>query len=314
MKSQPTWACASPRSAPRQLPPWSTCGLCGSPGWSEKAWCLRWSATHEMTGPSIAIDPSAASVARTALPVLNDRWVKSRWNPTVIPSPVEMYMIANTIRSLQPRSSDQTCQATRPSARIGRTVTVPVRKRSSVSLATGWTSSRCWGTVVAIRAGSLARHRKIATGAALQLLMNASIRRISMACASAAAVLTLTTSPAHAIVGGHDAAAGAYPSIAEVHLAKSFLCAGTLIVPDWVLAACLLGSVTVAAVATPVSFPGPLIDVYIGSTRAGAGELVPVSEAIVSPSYLLTQGYDVTLLHLSRPSASTPTKIAGAGE
>ncbi len=29
--SQPTWAWARPRSAPRQPPPWSTCGLCGSP-------------------------------------------------------------------------------------------------------------------------------------------------------------------------------------------------------------------------------------------------------------------------------------------
>ena len=50
----------SPRSAPRQPTPWSTWGLCGSPSRSEKAWCLRWSATHEITGPSIAAEPSTA--------------------------------------------------------------------------------------------------------------------------------------------------------------------------------------------------------------------------------------------------------------
>src|SRR3712207_7425497 len=33
-------------------PPWSTCGLCGSPKRSENVWCLRWSATHEITGRS----------------------------------------------------------------------------------------------------------------------------------------------------------------------------------------------------------------------------------------------------------------------
>ncbi len=140
------------------------------------------------------------------------------------------------------------------------------------------------------------------------------MNRLLIAVATASSALALTAAPSHAIVGGHDAAPGAYPSIAEVHLAKSFLCTGTLIAPDWVLTAGHCGSITGSAVATPVSFPGPLIDVYIGSNKAGQGESVPVSEAIVSPSYLLTQGYDVTLLHLSRASAMTPTKIAGASE
>jgi secreted trypsin-like serine protease len=140
------------------------------------------------------------------------------------------------------------------------------------------------------------------------------MKRLLLAVATASSALALNAAPSQAIVGGHDAAAGAYPSIAEVHLAKSFLCTGTLIAPDWVLTAGHCGSITGSAVATPVSFPGPLIDVYIGSTKAGQGESVAVSEAIVSPSYLLTQGYDVTLLHLSSASTKTPTKIAGAGE
>ena len=110
--------------------------------------------------------PSRARPGRraTALPVLKARWVKRRWKPTVIPRPVATYMIANTIRSLQPSSSDHTCQATRPSARIGSTVTVPVRNRSRFSFATGWTSSRCSVslTVAAICGASLACRRAFA--------------------------------------------------------------------------------------------------------------------------------------------------------
>src|SRR4051794_11383268 len=144
--------------------------------------------------------------------------------------------------------------------------------------------------------------------------MNARIRRISMACVTVLTVLALAPAQSHAIVGGHDAAAGAYPSIAEVHLGKSFLCTGTLVAPDWVLTAGHCGSITGSAVATPISFPGPLIDVYIGSNRAGQGEQVPVSQAIIPPDYLATQGYDITLLHLASNSSKTPTKVAGASE
>jgi secreted trypsin-like serine protease len=140
------------------------------------------------------------------------------------------------------------------------------------------------------------------------------MQRPSYALAAAVAALALTPASASAIVGGHDAAAGAYPSIAEVHLGKGFLCTGTLIAPDWVLTAGHCGSITGAAVATPVAFPPPLIDVYIGSNKPGAGESIPVKQAIVSPSYLLTQGHDVTLIQLTTTSANAPTKVAGASE
>ena len=79
-----------------------------------------------------------------------------------------MYMIANTIRSLQPSSADHTCQATTPRARIGRTVTVPVRKRSRFSLATGWTSSRAQSLCGGHRRRSLARRRKFAPRSCVQ--------------------------------------------------------------------------------------------------------------------------------------------------
>src|SRR3954466_13156608 len=132
------------------------------------------------------------------------------------------------------------------------------------------------------------------------------VQKLSLASVAAAAALALTASPSMAIVGGHAAAPGAYPSIAEVHLGKSFLCTGTLIAPNWVLTAGHCGSITGSAVATPVSFPGPLIDVYIGANKAGQGESVPVTQAIVEPSYLATSGYDVTLLQLSKASSKAP--------
>jgi Trypsin len=105
------------------------------------------------------------------------------------------------------------------------------------------------------------------------------MQRPGIALFTTIAALALTPATSHAIVGGHDAAAGAYPSIAEVHLGKSFLCTGTLIAPDWVLTAGHCGSITGAAVATPIAFPPPLIDVYIGSHKPGQGELIGVKQA-----------------------------------
>jgi secreted trypsin-like serine protease len=139
------------------------------------------------------------------------------------------------------------------------------------------------------------------------------MRKLLLGPALAAASLAFSAAPAAAIVGGHDAAAGAYPSVAEVHLGKSFLCTGTLIAPDWVLTAGHCGSVTGAAVATPASWPATLIDVYIGSNKAGQGEPATVAQAIVEPSYLATSGYDITLLKLARPASATPTKVANDG-
>jgi trypsin len=136
------------------------------------------------------------------------------------------------------------------------------------------------------------------------------LRRLSLATAACAAALALNASPSLAIVGGHDAAAGAYPSVAEVHLGKSFLCTGTLIAPTWVLTAGHCGSITGAAVATPASWPAPLIDVYLGSNQAGQGTPATVAQAIVEPSYLATSGYDVTLLQLAAPATQAPTKVA----
>src|SRR3954451_3994674 len=102
-------------------------------------------------------------------------------------------------------------------------------------------------------------------------------RRLLTLVAATAAALALTAAPSMAIVGGSDAAQGEYPSVAEVTIAQSFLCTGTLIAPDWVLTAGHCGSITGDAVATPAGWPAAAFDVRIGGHTSGSGEQVPVS-------------------------------------
>ena len=139
--------------------------------------------------------------------------------------------------------------------------------------------------------------------------------RSTMRAALVAGALLLTgAAPASAIVGGHDTANGAYPSVARITFGASFLCTGTLIAPNWVLTAGHCGSITGDAVASPAAWPAPLIDVTIGGDTDTTGEHATVSQAIVEPNYLLNSGYDITLLKLSANSSKTPTKVAGAAE
>jgi trypsin len=140
------------------------------------------------------------------------------------------------------------------------------------------------------------------------------LRRLLIAAATACTSLALTAAPSLAIVGGHDAAPGAYPSIAEITFGSSFLCTGTLIAPTTVLTAGHCGSITGPAVATPAAWPAALIDVRIGSNKPGQGETVPVSRVVVEPDYLATPGHDITLLQLATASTKAPTKVAGAAE
>src|SRR3954466_11086041 len=134
-----------------------------------------------------------------------------------MPRPVATYMIANTIRSLQPSSLAHSCQPARARQRIGSTVIAPVRKRSSRSLATGWTSSR--SVAVAAIAGSVPRNRQFLTSGSFQDPM----RRLLLAPVLAVPALALAAAPSPAIVGGHDAAAGAHPSLAGGPPGKSLL-------------------------------------------------------------------------------------------
>ena len=139
------------------------------------------------------------------------------------------------------------------------------------------------------------------------------LRKLTISLAAACATLAVAAAPSMAVVGGQDASAGEYPSVAEITFGKSFLCTGTLIAPDYVLTAGHCGSITGAAVSSPAAWPAAAIDVRIGSVKPGQGELVPVQRVIVEPSYLVNPGYDITLLQLSRNSTKTPTHVAGAG-
>jgi secreted trypsin-like serine protease len=140
------------------------------------------------------------------------------------------------------------------------------------------------------------------------------LRRLTLALVISGACLAATAAPSMAIVGGSDAGPGEFPSVAEITFGKGFLCTGTLISPTYVLTAGHCGSITGAAVASPAAWPAALIDVRIGSNKAGQGTLVPVARAIVEPDYLAGSGSDITLLQLARPATQAPTKVAGSSE
>ena len=140
-----------------------------------------------------------------------------------------------------------------------------------------------------------------------------SVRRLTLVLALACASLGFTASPSLAIVGGHDASQGEYPAVAKVTY-QVFQCTGTLIAPDTVLTAGHCSSLTGAAVASPASWPAPLINVTIGGTHEGEGEDATVSRVIIPPNYLIGSGNDVSILKLSKPSTKTPVKVAGAAD
>ena len=140
-------------------------------------------------------------------------------------------------------------------------------------------------------------------------------RKIVTVLATWAALAAVAASPSSAVVGGTDAGPNEFPSVAEITFG-GFFCTGTLIDSTHVLSAGHCANPTSLAVAAPVAWPPQLIDVRIGSNKAGEGERVPVSSVVISPEYLglLNSRNDLSILTLSRPSTKTPTPVAGAGE
>ena len=138
-------------------------------------------------------------------------------------------------------------------------------------------------------------------------------RRVLAVSVTAAALLGATVASSSAVVGGNDASPGEYPSVAEITFGP-FLCTGTLITPDWVLTAGHCSNITAGTVASPASWPPQLINVRIGGVTQSDGEQRSVSRVVMHPDYLLTNGYDISLLQLSQSSTMAPTQVAGAGE
>jgi secreted trypsin-like serine protease len=138
-------------------------------------------------------------------------------------------------------------------------------------------------------------------------------RRVLAVSVTAAALLGAAAAPSSAVVGGSDASPGEYPSVAEITFGP-FLCTGTLITPTWVLTAGHCSNITAGTVASPASWPPQLISVRVGGVTQDDGERRSVSRVVMHPDYLLTSGYDISLLQLSSSSTIAPTQVAGASE
>jgi secreted trypsin-like serine protease len=138
-------------------------------------------------------------------------------------------------------------------------------------------------------------------------------RRVLAVSVTALALVGAAAAPSSAVVGGTDASPGEYPAVAEITFGP-FLCTGTLITPTWVLTAGHCSNVTGGTVASPASWPPQLIDVRVGGVTQNDGEHRGVSRVVMHPDYLLTSGYDISLLQLSSASTMAPTQVAGAGE
>ena len=137
------------------------------------------------------------------------------------------------------------------------------------------------------------------------------LRRLSAVAAVSAACL-VSAAPSSAVVGGHDAAPGAYPAVAEITLGNAFLCTGTLVAPTWVLTAGHCGSVTAAPSARlPLAAAADHRADRFGHARPGRAR--PGKRAIVQPNFLASAGYGITLVEISTPRRRRPRVVGAVG-
>src|SRR5918996_261251 len=91
--------------------------------------------------------------------------------------------------------------------------------------------------------------------------------------ATAALALGVST-PAHAVVGGNDAAPGEYPYVAHIVIDRSFQCTGTLVTARYVVTAAHCGSLAPGGIANvPIGQPGQLIELSIGAHKTPSASL-----------------------------------------
>lgn len=143
-----------------------------------------------------------------------------------------------------------------------------------------------------------------------------SLSRRTLAALAGTAGLALAPASAGAIVGGTNAPAGKYPSVAKVEINRLFGCTGTLVAPRWVLTAGHCSSLTGSTgVATPGSFLPAAFTVTVNGIKRDASdaERVTVDKVVIPSEYNLTNGYDISLLRLAAPAKAAPTPVAGKG-
>lgn len=131
--------------------------------------------------------------------------------------------------------------------------------------------------------------------------------------------LALGASPAGAIVGGKPVPSGQLRAVADIQIAGSFGCTGTLIAPTWVMTAGHCGSPTGAlGVPSQVSFPASQYEVILDSVYANGkgGETHAVKRLVIAEDYGIQggSGNDVSLLELAEPSKAPAIRIAAVGE